>query len=85
MGRQDDIAVVAFDNQTTLIEMLEMGEIDALIVQNPFAIGYLGVESAYKLLKKLDVEPKITTRVTEVTRDNMYNSDIQKILFQFIE
>ena len=49
IGQQTDIAVVGFDNHIAAIEMLEAGTIDALIVQNPFAMGYLGVKSAWEL------------------------------------
>ena len=46
----DRIRVVAFDSNVISVDMLESGEVDALIVQNPYAMGYIGVESAYKVL-----------------------------------
>ena len=63
--------------------MLETGEMDALIVQNPFAIGYLGVQSAHRLLNGKTLEPETVTETTAVTAENMFDSDIQKILFKF--
>ena len=41
----DRIRVVAFDSNVISVDMLESGEVDALIVQNPYAMGYIGVES----------------------------------------
>ena len=64
--------------------MLETGEVDALIVQNPYAMGYLGVEYAWMLLKGEKVkETHIDTTTTLITRENMYNPENQKVLFPF--
>ena len=49
-GLADATRVVAFDSNVVNVGMLETGEVDALIVQNPYAMGYLGVEAAYRLL-----------------------------------
>ena len=50
LGIGEETAVVAFDSNVVSVGMLETGEVDALIVQNPYAIGYLGVEHAYRLI-----------------------------------
>lgn len=64
--------------------MLESGEVDALIVQNPYAMGYLGVEKAYQLLTGQKIsEKKVDTATTMVNRDNMFSEECQKILFAF--
>ena len=58
---------------------------DALIVQNTYAMGYLGVESAYKLLTghgdTLEQTVDTTTRI--INRENMFTMDGQKALFPF--
>ena len=84
LGLKDEVAVVAFDNHVVLVGMLESGEIDALIVQNPYAMGYLGVEYAYKYLYGLSVgKEKIDTETLLVTKKNMYDEACQRILFPF--
>ena len=50
LNRADRIQVVAFDSNVVSVGMLETGEVDALIVQNPYAMGYLGVETAANLM-----------------------------------
>lgn len=76
--------VVAFDSNVVSVGMLETGEVDALIVQNPYAMGYLGMETAYTLLNGQNVkESHVDTATTIVTRDNMYEPDCQKMLFFF--
>lgn len=43
------IKTVGFDTNTVSVGMLETGEMGALIVQNPFAMGYLSVKTAAEL------------------------------------
>jgi len=80
----DSTAVVAFDSNVVSVGMLETGEVDALIVQNPYAMGYLGVETAYNLIFNLAIsETQVDTATTLVTRENMYDDECQKVLFTF--
>lgn len=80
----EEVHVVAFDSNIVSVGMLESGEVDALIVQNPYAMGYLGVESAYKLLNGISVRKgKVDTSVMCVTRETMYDDECQKALFAF--
>lgn len=83
LDRKDETDVVAFDSNTVSVGMLETGEVDALIVQNPYAMGYLGVEKAWTLLngKRLK-ETRYNTETTIVTRENMFLEDYQRILFR---
>lgn len=77
----EKIACVGFDSNRASIGMLETGELDALIVQNPFAIGYLGVESAVKLLRGEKVT-NVTTSLTVITSDNMFAPENQRKVFR---
>lgn len=84
LGLKDAVQVVAFDSNLVSVGMLETGYVDALVVQNPYAMGYLGVETAYKLLNGyiLDNE-NIDTSTMIVTRETMYTEESQKMLFVF--
>ena len=78
------MCAVGFDANVQSVQLLETGEMDALVVQNPFAIGYLGVQNAAMLLRGEALSQEVqNTDVTVVTRDNMFDEDIQRILFQF--
>lgn len=80
----DTTTVVAFDNNAVSVGMLENGNVDALIVQNPFAMGYLGVEYAYCLLNDIAIEEEeLDTQTTLVTSDLMFLEAYQQILFPF--
>lgn len=84
-GLADATRVVAFDSNVVNVGMLETGEVDALIVQNPYAMGYLGVEAAYRLLNGQKVTAVTDTDTVVVTRENMYDEACQRILFTFEE
>ena len=83
LGLKDQVFAVGFDNNVETIGMLEKGVLDALIVQNPFAIGYLGVESAYNLVTGNAVQDTTVTQTVTITQKNMYSSENQKLLFKF--
>lgn len=84
MGLADSTRVVAFDSNVVSVGMLETGEVDALIVQNPYAMGYLGIEYAYNLIYGLPIEnTEMDTATTLVTGENMYDPACQRALFSF--
>ena len=84
LGLSKKVRSVGFDSNLISVGMLETGEMDALIVQNPFAIGYLGVEKAAALISGESLPSReIYTDVTTVTKENIFDNDIQKILFRF--
>ena len=84
LGQAEKTRVVAFDNNVVSVGMLETGEVDALVVQNPYAMGYLGVAYAWRLINGEKIkETVIDTTTTLITRDNMYDIENQKVLFSF--
>lgn len=83
-GVADRVRGVGFDSNVLSVSMLETGEMDALIVQNPFAIGYLSIQNAEALLSGRTVGiPELYTAVTTVNRENLFDENVQKILFRF--
>jgi periplasmic binding protein/lacI transcriptional regulator len=77
---------IGFDSNVNCVNMLESGEIDTLIVQNPFSMGYTSVSKASEILSgKKSQTNTIETDTYVVTRKNMFSPDIQKILFSFSE
>lgn len=84
LGLKDQTTVVGFDNNVISVGMLETGEMDALIVQNPYAMGYLGVETAWNLISGKEVpKKKIRTETMTATRENMFDTASQKLMFPF--
>ena len=85
LGLSDSVFFVGFDSNVVTIDGLQDGCVDALIVQNPYAMGYLGVESAYKLLvgQGGELEPVVDTSTQIIDRENFFTMDGQKALFAF--
>jgi ribose transport system substrate-binding protein len=79
-GRGGEFKIVAFDASPDEITALERGTIHALIVQNPFKMGYLGVKSAYDHLQGQPVEKRVDTGVVVITKENLNDAEIQKLL-----
>ena len=81
----ESVFLVGFDSNVATVDGLQDGFVDALIVQNPYAMGYLGVESAYKLLSDggEELETVVDTSTQIVDRENMFTMDSQKALFAF--
>jgi ribose transport system substrate-binding protein len=65
------IRFIGFDSSEKLVQALSDGEIDALVLQNPVNIGYLGVKTLVRHLRGEKVERRIDTGATLVTRENM--------------
>lgn len=85
LGLSDSVFFVGFDSNVVTIDGLQDGCVDALIVQNPYAMGYLGVESAYKLLSAQGggLDPVVDTSTRIVDRESLFTMDGQKALFAF--
>ena len=86
LNLNDKVFGIGFDSNVNCVNMLESGEIDTLIVQNPFSMGYTSVSKASEILSgKKPQTNTIETDTYVVTRKNMFSPDIQKILFSFNE
>lgn len=79
--KQGEVKLVAFDAAEEEITSLKDGSIQALIVQNPYRMGYLGVKTVLDAIAGKTVEKRIDTGVTVVTMDNFEDPEIQKLLY----
>ena len=77
---RSEIKMVGFDAEKALLDGLAAGQIDALVVQNPYKMGYLGVQSAVAAIRGEKVEKKIDTGVALVTKDSLSDPEIKKLL-----
>ena len=79
-GKAGVVKLVAFDASEDEIAALKEGVIQALIVQNPFKMGYVGVKAAIDALEGKPVEKRIDTGVTVVTQENLNDPEIVRLL-----
>jgi len=80
-GLAGKVKIVGFDAAPNEIDALKKNIIQALIVQNPFKMGYLGVKYAVDVIHGKKVPERVDTGVTVVTNENLYNDEIQKLLY----
>lgn len=74
------VKFVGFDASPGLVEALKAGDIDALVVQNPMKMGYLGVKTAIDHIRGQSVPPRIDTGVAVVTKANMDGAEFKEVL-----
>lgn len=79
-GKENDLVLVAFDSDPEEIKGLGTGAVDALILQDPYGMGYKGVEDALKAISGETLESYVDTGVTVVTKDNMDDEEIKGLL-----
>lgn len=84
-NRQDKIRVVGIDSSLEEIQFLEEGIFEIIVIQNPFKMGYLGVEAAAKILNGEKVVKKVDSGCELITKDSVYTEENQKLLFPFRE
>lgn len=79
------VKFVGFDSSPPLIEGLVQSEISGLVVQNPFKMGYLGVQTIVNHIRGEEVPKYFDTGVIFVTVENMNNPEIKELLFPDLE
>ena len=85
LGLEDVIDIYGFDGSKQHVQYLERGIINATVIQSPYQMGYLSIETAVALLNNEDVEGIIETDYLLIDADNMYDEGFREILFPFIK
>jgi ribose transport system substrate-binding protein len=76
----DKIKLVGFDSDDKLIKLLTDGTITALVVQDPYRMGYDGVKTALAASKGEKVETFVDTGANLITKENMNSPRSQELL-----
>jgi ribose transport system substrate-binding protein len=76
----DTIKLVGFDSDDKLVKFLTDGTITALVVQDPFRMGYDGVKTALAASKGEKVEANVDTGANLITKANMTGERAQALL-----
>jgi ribose transport system substrate-binding protein len=77
---QDKIKLVAFDSDDKLVKLLGQGVIYALVVQDPYRMGYDGIKTALAASKGEAVPATVDTGVTAITKASMNTPRAQELL-----
>jgi ribose transport system substrate-binding protein len=79
------VRVVAFDASDRLIEDLKHRFIDALLVQDPFKMGYVSVKALGMKLNGETPPAEVDSGITLVTRPDLEKPDVIPLLYPDIK
>jgi ribose transport system substrate-binding protein len=79
-GRDTSMVFIGFDANQRLLEALQAGQIDALALQDPIKMGYMGVKTALSAIRGEAVPKRISTDIIFATPDNLDSPEIQNLL-----
>ena len=79
-GRDGEIVIVGWDTAPDELEDVEEGTVTALVAQNPFRMGYDGVNAAVEMLREGTQVEGADTGSTLVTQDNLNDSEVEAVL-----
>ena len=82
-GAKDRIQVVGVDSSQEAVQLMENGVFKGLVIQKAFKMGYIGVKETILMLRGKSYEKDVNSGCELVTPDNMYDSEIEKLLFPF--
>lgn len=82
-GAKDRVAVVGVDSSQEVVQLMENGVFKGLVVQKAFKMGYLGVKETVRMLRGKSYQKDVNSGCQLVTPENMYSSEIEKLLFPF--
>ncbi len=74
------IKFVGFDSSKELVDALKSGDVNALVVQNPINMGYLGLKTVVDAINGKAPSRMVDTGVNLVTKENMDSADSQEVL-----
>ncbi len=77
---QKKIKMVGFDAWPMVIDGLEKGDLDSLIIQNPYKMGYEGVKAIVHHQKGQTVPKHVDTGVQLITQDSLKDPKIRELL-----
>ncbi len=79
-GLSGKVKMIAFDSSEGLIEDLKGGTIDAMVVQDPFKMGFEAVKLLVDKLDGKQVSKQVDLSARVITKEDLSNPEIQKLL-----
>ncbi|HEY0947787.1 MAG TPA: substrate-binding domain-containing protein [Opitutaceae bacterium] len=77
---QGRVKFVGFDAGAQTLQALKAGDLQGLVVQNPYRMGYLGVKTLVDHLQGKPVEKEIDTGCALVTKENLDTPDVVALI-----
>lgn len=83
--KRPEVKMVGFDAETALVDGLRAGQIDSLVVQDPYKMGYEGVKAVVDAIKGKPPEKRIDTGVTVISKESLDDPKIKELLRSQLE
>ena len=84
-GKAGKVKFVGFDTTPELLGAMAKGDIQGLVSQDPFDMGYQGVKTAVAVTEGKTVPKRVPTRLLMVTPENMNSPETQEVISPDIE
>jgi ribose transport system substrate-binding protein len=79
-GLAGKVRFVGFDASDKLVKAVESKAIDALVLQNPFKMGYLAVTTLVESIQGKPASPRTDTGAQVVDKDNLADPAVREIV-----
>jgi len=85
IGKSGKVVFIGFDVTETLIEAMRRGELQGVVAQNPFRMGYLGVKTMVEYFRGEIVDKRVETGVMLVTPGQLEDPRIRAFMQPSVE
>ncbi len=75
-----NVSFVGFDTNTDFLAALRNGQMQGFVVQNPYKMGYLGVQTMVDHLLGKPVQQRVDTGVMVITPENIDSSEVKELI-----
>ncbi len=76
-----EVMLLGFDSSLEEVMLMEEGIFEAIIIQKPFNMGYLSVQSAKNIIMGDGMDKEIDSGSKLITPNNLYEEENQRLLF----
>jgi ribose transport system substrate-binding protein len=80
VGRAGQVKFVGFDSSEAFVTAMRNKQLDGLVLQNPFDMGYRGVKTMVAHLRGESIEARVDTGVTIITPENLDSAGSKTLL-----
>lgn len=84
LGLDGKVKIITFDSSQEELGLVQDGVIQAIIIQNPFRMGYLGVKYAVDTIDGVKIPKRLEMDTKMIDLENMFWPENEKSLFPFV-
>jgi len=85
LGLSGQIKMIGFDSSIEQIQFLEEGIFEAIVIQKPLNMGYLGIQMASQAIMNKTIPREVNSGSALITAESIYTKENEKLLFPFRE